>query len=150
MNEATLERHGVRVVREYGACGAVTADRHKVLQVVVNLIFNAKDATCANAVDSAGDRTVTLRLAEAAAEDGTPVARVAVIDNGVGIRPEDMPHLFRHGFTTRSDGHGFGLHFSANAATQMKGTLSAHSDGPDRGATFTLDLPLAKTETQVV
>jgi signal transduction histidine kinase len=79
-----------------------------------------------------------------------PVARVEVRDTGVGIRPEDVCNLFRHGFTTRSDGHGFGLHFCANAARQMNGTLTAHSDGPGEGATFTLEMPLAGVTTNTI
>jgi len=64
-----------------------------------------------------------------------------VTDNGVGIEAGSLPKLFAHGFTTRSDGHGFGLHSAANAAGEMGGRLSAASDGPGCGATFTLELP---------
>jgi two-component system, NtrC family, sensor kinase len=66
-----------------------------------------------------------------------------VADAGVGIDPDDLPKLFRYGFTTLADGHGFGLHFCANAARQMKGSLTAHSDGPGKGATFTFEIPFA-------
>ncbi|HEY1313813.1 MAG TPA: ATP-binding protein, partial [Steroidobacteraceae bacterium] len=66
---------------------------------------------------------------------------VGVIDNGVGIAPENMHRLFTHGFTTRASGHGFGLHSGALAAQELGGTLSVKSDGPGRGATFTLELP---------
>jgi signal transduction histidine kinase len=67
---------------------------------------------------------------------------VAVKDNGVGIPPENLKRIFSHGFTTRKSGHGFGLHSGANAARQMGGTLKADSDGPGKGSTFTLELPL--------
>jgi signal transduction histidine kinase len=67
---------------------------------------------------------------------------VAVIDNGVGIPPENMTRIFNHGFTTRKNGHGFGLHSGALAAKEMGGTLSVQSDGPGCGAAFTLTLPL--------
>jgi two-component system NtrC family sensor kinase len=66
----------------------------------------------------------------------------------VGIPAENMAKIFRHGFTTRKDGHGFGLHGAANAATEMGGSLTAHSDGPDLGATFTLTLPVPKQEVR--
>jgi signal transduction histidine kinase len=68
--------------------------------------------------------------------------RVSVQDHGVGIAPENLTRIFSHGFTTRTAGHGFGLHSCALAARQMGGTLSVHSDGPGQGATFTLELPL--------
>ena len=145
INAAALERHGVRVVRDYGPCNAVTADRHKVMQILVNLISNAKDAMREK---PDGERTVTIRLRETTA-GSEAVARVEVIDTGTGVKREDVPSLFRHGFTTRADGHGFGLHFCANAAKEMKGSLTAHSDGPGRGATFTLEIPLEPREAVV-
>jgi signal transduction histidine kinase len=69
--------------------------------------------------------------------------RISVIDNGIGIPAENRTRIFNHGFTTRKDGHGFGLHSGALAATEMGGSLSVHSDGPMTGAAFTLELPLA-------
>jgi len=69
--------------------------------------------------------------------------RFIVEDNGVGIPAGNLIRIFQHGFTTRKDGHGFGLHSAANAAREMKGALTVHSDGPGRGATFTLELPAA-------
>ena len=64
-----------------------------------------------------------------------------VSDNGAGIAPENLARLFRYGFTTREQGHGFGLHTSAIAANELGGRLSAESAGEGRGAAFTLDLP---------
>ena len=54
---------------------------------------------------------------------------------------EDMEKIFTYGFTTKHAGHGFGLHSSANAAKQIGGALTAHSDGVEQGATFALELP---------
>ena len=65
-----------------------------------------------------------------------------IYDNGIGIQPENMDKIFRHGFTTKSDGHGFGLHSSANAATEIGGTLSVESDGEGHGAVFRLTMPV--------
>jgi two-component system NtrC family sensor kinase len=59
----------------------------------------------------------------------------------VGIAPEMLTRIFQYGFTTREEGHGFGLHSSALAAQELGGSLSVHSDGPRLGATFTLELP---------
>jgi signal transduction histidine kinase len=70
---------------------------------------------------------------------------ITVRDNGVGIAPENLTRIFGHGFTTKKDGHGFGLHSGALAAKQMNGSLSVHSHGPGQGATFTLELPVAPT-----
>ncbi len=136
MNAGALVRHDVRVVRDFQPVPLILAERGKVLQILVNLIRNAKYAA-----DDGGsaDKIITLRLAP-----GAP-GRVllAVQDNGIGIPSENLTRIFAHGFTTRKTGHGFGLHSSANAAKEMKGTLGVCSDGPGLGATFTVDLPAA-------
>jgi PAS domain S-box-containing protein len=133
LNAGALSRHQVEVRREYDTMLAILVDKHKVLQILVNLIRNAKYAC-----DESGrvDKQLTLRTAN---DEGR--VRIAVIDNGVGIPPENLIRIFNHGFTTRKDGHGFGLHSGALAAKEMGGSLHVRSDGPGRGATFTLELP---------
>jgi signal transduction histidine kinase len=71
---------------------------------------------------------------------------ISVEDDGDGIAPENLDRIFAHGFTTRKEGHGFGLHSCALAAKAMGGTLTAHSDGIGRGARFALNLPLSTVE----
>ncbi|PTL76235.1 AAA family ATPase [Vitiosangium sp. GDMCC 1.1324] len=130
-----LERHGVSVTRELHGNRKVRVDRHKVLQILINLISNAKYAL--DGVPE-GQRRMTVRLSL----EGN-VARIQVMDNGMGIPAEIRERLFSHGFTTRKDGHGFGLHSSALAAKLLGGQLLLESDGPGRGATATLVLPLS-------
>ena len=139
LNDAGLVRHGVSVERDYSPVPPVMIDRHKVLLILVNLISNAKYA--ADKIDEA-DRQVRIAIRR------TPDDRiqVAVIDRGVGIAKENLTKIFSHGFTTRKDGHGFGLHSSALAAKEMNGSLVAESDGSGCGTTFTLELPLVKEE----
>jgi signal transduction histidine kinase len=60
----------------------------------------------------------------------------------VGIPAENLTRIFNHGFTTRKDRHGFGLHSGALAAAQLGGSLTVRSDGLGRGAAFILELPL--------
>jgi C4-dicarboxylate-specific signal transduction histidine kinase len=74
---------------------------------------------------------------------GESAVAVRVRDNGHGISAENLTRIFQHGFTTKKEGHGFGLHSGANAAKEMGGRLVVHSDGPDQGAEFTLELPVA-------
>ncbi len=133
LNAGAFARHGVTLKREYADVEPIIVDKHKVLQILVNLVRNAKYAC-----DESGrqDKLLTLRVDPTA--DGVAIS---VIDNGVGIAPENMDRLFHHGFTTRQSGHGFGLHSGAVAAQELGGTLRAASDGPGRGATFTLELP---------
>lgn len=137
INAAGLERRGIELQRAYDPVPPCMVDRHKVLQVMVNLISNAKAALNS----TPAPKRITVRLGPTPDTDSR--ARVQVIDNGMGISPENLDRIFEHGFTTRPDGHGFGLHSAINAAREMHGSLSAESDGPNHGATFTLDLPIA-------
>jgi PAS domain S-box-containing protein len=133
MNAAALGRHSVQVVREFADVPLINIDKHKVLQILVNLIRNAKHA-CQDSEHA--DRQLTVRVA-----DGDGRIRISVMDNGVGIPAENLNRIFSHGFTTKKDGHGFGLHSGALAVREMGGSLAAQSDGPGKGATFTLELP---------
>ncbi len=139
MNNAALVRHEVKVVREFSKTPPIMVEKHKVLQILVNLIRNSKYA-----LDESGrpDKQLIVR----AGKNGSDFIQVSIIDNGVGIPPENLGRIFEHGFTTRKTGHGFGLHSGALAAKEMGGTLTAHSDGPGKGATFTLELPIQSKE----
>ena len=134
LNLGSLDRHSVKLVREFSPVPPVSVEKHKVLQILVNLIRNAK-----HACDDSGrdDKQITLRVA---GSDGS--LKISVEDNGVGIAPENLTRIFGHGFTTRKEGHGFGLHSGALAAKELGGTLIAFSAGPGQGAIFTLELPL--------
>jgi signal transduction histidine kinase len=134
LNAGAMERHQVKVIREYFEVPPILVDKHKVLQILVNLIRNAKYAL--DDLGHAGKRMV-LQVGM----NGNDRVRICVIDNGIGIPPEHLTRIFEHGFTTRKEGHGFGLHNGALAAKELGGTLTAHSDGPGKGARFTLELP---------
>ena len=139
MNESALLRHEVRVVREYeAALPEIVVDKHKVMQILINLIRNAKYA-CDEA--NVNDKHLIVRIKS---DDGR--IKIIIADNGVGIPPENLNRIFNHGFTTRKHGHGFGLHSGALAAKEMGGALTAHSDGPGKGARFVLELPLQPTQ----
>lgn len=139
INATSLKRHEITVKQSVNVTEPLVLDQQRLLQVLVNLITNAKHALSAkgnahkridiNAYAYQGDRFY-----------------IEVRDNGIGIPPENITKIFRHGFTTRKSGHGFGLHGSALAVQEMGGTLTAHSDGPGQGATFTIDLPLQRVE----
>jgi PAS domain S-box-containing protein len=134
MNVGSMERHNIKMLREYSETPPVLVDKHKVLQILVNLISNAKHA-CKDSEKP--DKQIIMRVVNEKER-----IRISVIDNGVGIPAENMTRIFNYGFTTRKDGHGFGLHNGALAAKEMGGSLAAFSEGPGWGATFTLELPL--------
>jgi PAS domain S-box-containing protein len=140
MNEGAFSRHGVTIVRDFAEVPLIQVEKHKVLQILVNVIRNAKYA-CAEM--RGGEKRVTVRVR------ATPSSiEVAVIDTGIGIPAENLERIFNHGFTTRSEGHGFGLHSSALAAREIGGSLYASSAGAGRGATFTLTLPRTHAESR--
>ncbi|HXD00607.1 MAG TPA: ATP-binding protein [Verrucomicrobiae bacterium] len=139
MNASALIRHDVHFFREYNEpLPEITVEKHKALQILVNLIRNAKQACDASGSE---DKRLTMRVT-----NGGDRVRIALIDNGIGIPAENLSRVFNHGFTTKKDGHGFGLHSSCLAAKEMQGTLTAHSDGTGKGATFTLELPCQPQE----
>ncbi|HYG36559.1 MAG TPA: ATP-binding protein, partial [Clostridia bacterium] len=142
INATGLERDRVQILREYvpGELPVITVERHKALQILVNLIANARHACAESGIS---EKRLTLRI-----DAGENVVRIAVIDNGVGIPPENLTRIFNHGFTTRKDGHGFGLHSGALAAKEMGGALHVQSDGAGKGATFTLELPRSRPPRQ--
>jgi PAS domain S-box-containing protein len=135
MDTASLSRHNVQLIREFEEVAPMSVDKHKVLQILVNLLRNAKHA-CDEA--SYPEKHVTVRIER----NGGSAVRISVRDNGVGIPPENLSVIFAHGFTTRKDGHGFGLHSGALAAREMGGTLTAQSAGAGCGAAFVLELPI--------
>ena len=127
----------VVIERDFEELPSVSVDKHKLMEILVNLIQNA-----GHSIQEAGGERLVLRVR--AAENGR--VAIQVIDDGVGIPEENLARIFGHGFTTKGGGHGFGLHISANAATEMGASLRATSDGPGKGATFSLDIPINTEE----
>ena len=135
MLDATPGPGPVEIVREAAHDPPLIVENHKVVQILINLVRNARQA-CAERGSPSG--RVVVRV------EGAAAGRVhfSVRDDGVGIAPAILARVFEHGFTTRRDGHGFGLHGAALMAAELGGALAVVSEGPGRGATFTLDLPL--------
>jgi signal transduction histidine kinase len=141
MNASSLIRHDLHFFREYDErLPEIIVEKNKVLQILVNLIRNARQSC-----DESGqpEKRLTMRVS-----NGGDRVRIALADNGIGISSENLTRIFSHGFTTKKDGHGFGLHSGALAAKEMGGSLNVESDGPGKGATFTLELPCRPKETE--
>jgi signal transduction histidine kinase len=139
INWGSFERHGITIYREFGEVPPITVDRHKVLQILINLMRNAKYA-----MDELGPPEKRLTIGIARGDNGRVVIRVR--DNGIGIPQENLDRIFKHGFTTKRDGHGFGLCSGVQAAKEMGGQLTAESAGVGKGATFCLELPIARVQ----
>jgi signal transduction histidine kinase len=133
LNQPRLERHRISVECDYASSIAIIVDRYKVLQILLNLVDNA----CIAMRDlPESRRTLQVRTWAVGGK-----VWMQIVDNGEGIKPEHLPLLFNQGFTTKEDGHGQGLHSSANWARELGGTLRCESGGPGHGASFTLELP---------
>jgi C4-dicarboxylate-specific signal transduction histidine kinase len=140
LHAVSFDQLGIRIVRDYADVPAIFVDRHKLLQILINLMSNARHAL----VDSGQeDKCLTIRVRHAA--EGERLS-IDVTDNGMGITAENLARLFTQGFTTKKTGHGFGLHISALAASEMKGRLTCTSPGLGQGATFSLELPMKDEE----
>jgi PAS domain S-box-containing protein len=137
LHATSFERLGIQVRRDYSPVPPVLADRHKLLQILVNLLSNARHALLES---GRPDKLLTLSIS---AQPGARL-HIAVADNGIGIAPEHLSRVFTQGFTTKRNGHGFGLHVSALAAEEMKGSLTCRSAGRDQGAIFIIELPLTR------
>ena len=135
-----IARLGVAVVRRYEEVPATALDVPRVLQILVNVVANAAQAM-QGLPEGARLLTLGTGLVSGEGREGGERLRITVRDQGEGIAPENLKRIFAHGFTTRKDGHGFGLHASALAAVEMGGRLTVHSDGRGQGAVFTLELP---------
>lgn len=135
MNAGALTRHQVVVVKDYSDVPPVMGDKHRLLLILINLISNAKYAM-SDLSKRPREMTLSVRISDETA------LQIIVKDDGEGIAAENMTRIFAHGFTTRKEGHGFGLHSCALAAIEMNGHLSAYSEGPGKGARFTLQIPL--------
>jgi PAS domain S-box-containing protein len=135
MHESEYSNHSIRVARKFSSTPPIIVDRHKVIQILVNLLQNAQYA-CEN--KPANERQVTVAIEKSQPDR----IKMEVTDTGIGIPGENLTRIFSHGFTTRKNGHGFGLHSGALAAREMGGSLTARSNGSGQGATFTLELPI--------
>lgn len=140
--KASCQRHAVKVINDVDRAPEILVDRHKLIQIVVNLLTNAKDAVADLPI---ADRQIQLR----AFPVSTDQVRIEVQDSGVGIEKSQLTRIFSQGFTTKKNGHGFGLHYCGLAASELGGVLAVASDGPGTGCTFSLTLPLSQAAMEV-
>lgn len=136
MKLAEIHESELQISQELDDVPNVVAAKHKILEILVNLLGNAKYAVL--------DHNSGLRRIRVCLKLLTPERiRIEVHDTGVGIAQDNLTRIFAHGFTTKPKGHGFGLHSGALAARQMGGSLWAESEGLGCGATFVLELPVS-------
>lgn len=133
---AALKKQGVRIVRKFTTEPRGSVPKVKLVHVLTNLVKNSKEAMFDNEKHNKQQELV-IELLER--EEGV---EVRISDNGCGIREDNLEKIFNHGFTTKDEGHGFGLHTCANFMTEMGGSLVAESEGEGEGSTFVVRFPL--------
>ena len=141
INSSSLTRYEVVVKKNFSESLVVKTDRLKLIQILINLISNARQAVQAN---PSGNRIIYIN----AKKLDEHFVEITVRDNGVGISKENLIKIFQYGFTTKKTGHGFGLHSSALAAKSIGGNLVAESTGVDLGASFTLRIPTTMSQKE--
>jgi len=129
------EARSIEIRSSYdGSVGYVPGDTGRLKQVVLNLLVNGLKFT-----PSGGVVSVTV-------EHSQSTARLVVQDNGCGIDAESLPFIFERFYqgdnAVRAGGLGLGLSIARRLVELHGGSIGAHSDGPGRGATFTVDLPM--------
>lgn len=125
--EISIEKH-------YEKVDAVLMDKVKFLQILVNLLANAKESLM-ESTNQNKHLIVKLSVIK-----GNTIL-IEISENGIGILPENINKIFNYGFTTKQSGHGFGLHTSAITANQLGGEILVKSEGFEKGATFSLYIP---------
>lgn len=138
MNISSIENYSIEIKEHYEGQTTLFADRHKLVQIIVNLVRNAKDALVEANIDNPEITISTLNT--------NNKLEIYITDNGVGMSEETVKKLFSFGFTTKKDGHGYGLHSCSLEAKNMQGLLRAESPGLGQGASFIIELPLDQKE----
>jgi len=138
INFQAMQRHGIEVVKKFDDVPLVYIDKHKLLQIVINLISNAKNALA----DAEKKYRLENKIMQISISSDKDQVFIEVKDNGIGIEANDVQHLFEYGFKKRQDGHGYGLHHSAIVANELGGKITVESEGPGKGASFKVIIPL--------
>ncbi|CAM2066395.1 Response regulator [Sulfidibacter corallicola] len=134
VRRATLVRNRIQIAVDVSDALVVSAPKIKLTHILINLLKNAIDAICET------DQEVRqVRVAAQLLENGD--VQLLIADTGIGISDAVRERLFQHGFTTKKNGHGYGLHYCANIMKELGGRVEVESDGLGTGATVNLFFP---------
>ena len=125
---------GIQVIKKIDVLPMVPIQKNKLVHILINLIKNAKE--------SMQDTAPNQRKLTIVAKKTDHHVYIRFSDSGKGIESSRLNKIFTHGFTTKKDGHGFGLHSCANYMSEMRGRIWAESEGINKGATFVLEFKL--------
>lgn len=129
--------YGIEILKRYDQVSRLNVQKARLVHVIINLINNAKDAMALVPEDK---RTLWISL-----EQTDECVELQLKDTGIGIKNEHLDKIFSHGFTTKEEGHGFGLHSCKTYIEEMGGKILVQSEGEGKGAVFTLQFPIANS-----
>lgn len=133
LQAGSIERHDLDIEKEFADTDEVNVQKSKLIHILINLFSNAKDAMAKNDISQ---KKITIRT-----HQDEESVYLFISDSGTGIDDKNINKIFNHGFTTKENGHGYGLHTCANYMTEMGGSIKATSKGSGHGATFILTFP---------
>lgn len=131
----TMARHRITVQMELDRTITIRTQKNPLIHGLTNIIKNAIEAITAGAD---GNRKIHVALRNKSNDSKRAVIHVA--DSGIGICPEDMPSMFHSGFTTKTSGHGLGLHSLLNFLNENNGSIRVDSPGLNQGAEFVMEI----------
>ncbi len=141
LQSGSINQYGIKIIRDITPLPLIPIQKTKLVHIIINLIKNAKESMV--------DLPVNNRVMKISIEQKGEYAYMKISDSGSGISEKNLKKIFTHGFTTKKDGHGFGLHSCANYMMEMHGKIWAESEGEGKGATFVLQFQLPSNENKM-
>ena len=135
MYHDSFQKSRIKVTKQYTQTTLIMIEKGKLMQVFVNLLKNSLESLI---IKGEKDKTITIDIIEDKEKNSQIIE---IIDNGSGILKNNLRKIFSYGYTTKKESKGFGLHTSALAISELKGKITAHSDGKNKGAKFTVIIP---------
>ena len=124
-----LQKYGVEVSRSYSENDNITlsVQKSKLIHILLNIFKNACEA-----LKESGEKHLEIDVIKS----GEGEVAIKIFNSGKRIEKEVLDRIFNYGFTTKKDGHGFGLHVCANFMAEMGGKIQA--ENRRHGTVFTL------------
>ena len=120
----------IEVCKNYSKVAPILIEKGKLMQVFVNILKNAEESLI---MKEENNKIIKINISE-----DKESQKIEIIDNGVGIKEEDLTRIFLYGYSTKKNSKGFGLHTSALTVAEFNGKIFANSDGEGKGAKFTV------------
>ena len=131
--ESTLRKARIEITRDIADVSGIMVDKTKLIHILINLITNAVEALT---IAKKEHPRITFKITE-----DSSCQYIQVADNGCGMDKKTRENIFQIGYTTKSSGHGFGLHSCVHYMHEMGGQIKVESAGTDMGSVFTLQFP---------